>query len=136
MPRLREATLEAGDAATSTATAREEADAVKKETGEIQSRLDSASTQLSAIEARVRIQGPRWLILVDNKNKFIRDLKPFNGTKVTVLICGGPVYTNRAIDDGAKTARTAWQIRSQLGNRIPIMEVMCWYKFKWSRDDG
>ena len=83
---------EAGEAATSAKNAHDEADAVKKEAGEIQEHLDNASKQLSVIDVRVRSQGPRWLILVENKNRFIHDLKPFSGTKLTVVRCEGPVW--------------------------------------------
>jgi len=86
--RVTEATLEAGDAAASAKTAHEEADAVKVEAYTIKERLNTASAQLGMIEERVRVQGPRWRILADNKRKFIDHLKPFSGSRVTVLMCG------------------------------------------------
>jgi len=82
---------EAGNAATSAKTAHLEADAVRKESDAIQERLSTASKQLNVIEGRIRAQGPRWLILANNAAEFIRDLKPFRGSRITVLICGGGV---------------------------------------------
>jgi hypothetical protein len=86
--KILEANQKAGEAAVSAKTAHDEADAVKLETDAIQNRLDAASKQLGIIEKQVRVQGPRWKILADNKDRFIRDLKPFSPAKITILICG------------------------------------------------
>jgi hypothetical protein len=86
---------EAGDAATSVKTAHEELDRVKSETAKLEARLSAASTQLDAIEQRVRVQGPRWKQLEDNKSEFIRALTPFAPQRVTIIEtkCGDAVQT-------------------------------------------
>jgi hypothetical protein len=75
---------EAGDA-------QAKVDTVGKKAEAIQKRLDSASAQMDDLERRVRAQGPRWLILANNKIKFVRDMKPFKDSKLTVLMCGAGV---------------------------------------------
>jgi hypothetical protein len=101
-------TQEAGDAeasaegaAEAARTSRLEADAATKLAGkaegkaekvgekadEISARLDTASQQLAKIEQRVRVQGPRWQWLEDNKSEFIESLKPFAGS-ITTVKCG------------------------------------------------
>jgi hypothetical protein len=82
---------EAGDAAQSAKEAQQEADAVRIETADIEKRLAVASNHLGIIEERVRVQGPRWRILDDNTAAFIRALKPYIGSQLTVLMCGGPL---------------------------------------------
>jgi hypothetical protein len=84
-------TQEAGDAADSAKTAHAELNAIRQEAVALQTRLKAASAQLGKIEEQVRTLEPRWKILADNKNVFIHDLKPFSGTRLTVLICGGLV---------------------------------------------
>jgi hypothetical protein len=88
---LASAIEQAGDAATSAKTAHDEADAIKREADAIQLRLSMASKQLTVIEDRVRAQGPRWLILANNAAEFIRNLKAFASSRITVLMCGGGV---------------------------------------------
>ena len=66
-------------------------EALSKEEAAIQKRLDSASKQVDDVEKRVRAQGPRWLILVENKIEFIHSMKPFKDTKLTVLMCGSGI---------------------------------------------
>lgn len=89
--KVRAATMEAGDAAISAKIAHDDADAVSKESDAIRNHLSTASKQLTVIEETIRTQGPRWLILANNAAKFIRDLKPFGGSRITVLVCGGGV---------------------------------------------
>jgi hypothetical protein len=79
---------EAGDAAASAKTAHDEADTVKKEAASIEERLGKASTQLTAQEEEILIQGPRWVPLKRGENAFVEALKPFAGQKATVVICG------------------------------------------------
>jgi hypothetical protein len=79
---------EAGDAAASAKTAHDEADTVKREAAVIEERLGKASTQLTALEEEILIQGPRWGLLKRGENAFIEALKPFAGQKATVVICG------------------------------------------------
>ena len=81
----------ADSAATSATVAHQEVDAVSDESKAIQKRLGTASEQLTVIEKRVRTQGPRGLVLADNASAFIRDLKPFEGSRITILMCGGGV---------------------------------------------
>jgi hypothetical protein len=78
----------AGDAAQSGRTAHDEVKAVKLEADAIHERLDTASAQLSVMEQQVRVQGPRWKLLEENKATFIEALKPFAGQRVTVVSCG------------------------------------------------
>jgi hypothetical protein len=85
---LTAAEKEAGDAAASAKTAHDEADAIKKESDEIQKRLDIASAQLSGIEQAVSAQGPRWKLPETKKDEFINALKPFAGRKVFIMYCG------------------------------------------------
>ena len=86
--KVREATIDAGDARDSAKTAHDEADAVKKETDELTTRLGRASNKLDDIEKAVLAQGPRWGLLNRGENDFIEALKPFAGQKATVVICG------------------------------------------------
>jgi hypothetical protein len=79
---------EAGDAAVSAKTAHDEAAAVKKGTDELTTRLGNAAKQLGTIEQDVRVQGPRWRLLEENKAPFIKALKPFIGQRFTVVKCG------------------------------------------------
>jgi hypothetical protein len=88
MTLLTAAQQNASDAATSAKTAHDEADAVKKEAATIEERLGKASTQLTAQEEEILIQGPRWGLLKRGENAFIEALKPFAGQKATVVICG------------------------------------------------
>lgn len=81
-------TLQAGEARDSAKTAHDEADAVGNEADAIQKRLNDASRQLSGVEQQVRIQGPRRRLLEDNRDKFLKALKPFPGQRVTVVKCG------------------------------------------------
>jgi hypothetical protein len=78
---------EAGSAAKSAKTAHDEADAVKMETAELTIRLGNAAKQLGMVEHRVRIQGPRWKLLEDNKEAFIEAMKPFAGQQFVVVKC-------------------------------------------------
>ncbi len=78
----------AGDAATSAKTAHDEADAVKLEADGIQKRLDAASQQLGIVEHTVRLQGPRWELLDDHRDEFVKILQPFAGQKAFILLCG------------------------------------------------
>lgn len=68
--------------------AHQQAEAVSKETDDIHKRLITASAELTTIERAVRAQGPRWTVLANNANQFIRVLKPFSGSRITVLTCG------------------------------------------------
>jgi hypothetical protein len=91
----------ASDALTIANGARLESDAVAKLAGKaegkaekvgkraeaISARLDMTSQQLSQVEQRVRVQGPRWQLLEDNKAEFIESMKPFRGSMATVR-CG------------------------------------------------
>jgi len=81
-------TQKAGDAAASAKTAHDEADAVRKETDELTARLASAAKLLGLLEQDVRVQGPRWQLLEDNKGAFIATLKPFAGQRFILLTCG------------------------------------------------
>lgn len=81
----------AGDAKDSAIAAQHALEEVSKHAEAIQGRLNKSSAQLNAIEQQVRAQGPRWLILAENKVKFIHDMKPFKGTKLTILMCGGGI---------------------------------------------
>lgn len=81
-------TRQAGDAAASARIAREHLQAVETQSGAIQERLIRASKQLSEIEERVRVQGPRWRILSENKATFVQEMKAFNGIRLTVISCG------------------------------------------------
>lgn len=79
---------QAGDAATSARIAHEEADAVKVETDVVEKRLENASRQLRGMEQQVRIQGPRKRLLEENRDEFLKAIKPFAGQRVTVVKCG------------------------------------------------
>jgi len=81
-------TQKAGDAAASAKTAHDEADAVRKETDELTARLASAAKLLGLLEQDVRVQGPRWRLLEDNRAALVDALKPFAGQRVTVVECG------------------------------------------------
>lgn len=78
----------AGDAAVSAKTAHDEADAVKLEAAAIKKRLDAASQQLVQVEHTVRLQGPRWKLLMANRDEFVKAMQPFAGQKALVLTCG------------------------------------------------
>jgi len=106
---LNQARREAGDAATSAKTAHEESKAVKVEADSIQGHLDTASAQLSGIEQQVRIQGPRWKLLEDNKSEFIRALVPFAPQRVTIIgvKCGDAIQT--------EPQKLAWDLVNFLG---------------------
>ena len=112
---LAEANRNAGAAADSAKTARNEADAAVKSASdartiangarleshaaaklagkagdkadEISARLDTAGQQLSQVERRVRIQGPRGKLLMDGQKTFVEALKPFKGQKVIMVTC-------------------------------------------------
>jgi hypothetical protein len=79
---------QAGEAAASAKTAHDEADAVKTETDELTIRLGNAAKQVGILEQDVRVQGPRWRLLEENKASFIEALKPFAGQRFTVVKCG------------------------------------------------
>jgi hypothetical protein len=127
--RVKEATLEAGDAAVSAKTAHDEADAavksasdaglesdaaaqlaekakgkaekVEKRADKISARLDVASRQLSQVEERVRVQGPRSKLLIDGQNAFVEALKPFKGQRVLLVTCAprqSPLQTDEEYD--------------------------------------
>jgi hypothetical protein len=76
-------TQEAGDAVISAKT-------VRKEAGDIQQRLDRASSQLSEIEEAVHAQGPRAVLITAASPKLIKELAPFAGQKVDLFVCGVP----------------------------------------------
>ncbi len=65
---------EAGDAAKSAKTARDEADALTKEAADLRHQL--------------RIQGPREVLLDEGGDEITRSLKPFAGQNLTVIGCG------------------------------------------------
>jgi len=88
MTLLTEAQRNAGDAAASAKTAHDEADAVKIETDVLTLRLNGASNKVDDIEQDTLAQGPRWRLLKQGKDIFIKALKPFAGQRVTVVICG------------------------------------------------
>jgi hypothetical protein len=85
---VKEATLETGDAAASAKTAREEAHAVEEKADALDLRLNRASRKLTGMEEQVRIQGPRWKLLEDNRAAFVKALSPFAGQRITVVECG------------------------------------------------
>jgi len=86
--KVQAATLEAGDAAASAKTAHTEADAIKKEADELTTRLDAASRQLANVEQDTLAEGPRWRLLKNGEDVFVKALKPFAGQRATVVICG------------------------------------------------
>jgi hypothetical protein len=88
LEKIEVAEQQAGDAAISAKTAHDDAEAVKLGTAAIQERLNAASMQLSVIEEQVRVQGPRWKLLEDNRAAFIEAVKPFAGQRFTVVKCG------------------------------------------------
>jgi hypothetical protein len=75
----------------------------------IQLRLDAASTELSGIEQRVRVQGPRWELLEDNQSEFIDAMMPFSGQPATIIgmKCGDAVQT--------EPRKLAWDLLNFLG---------------------
>lgn len=79
---------EAGDAGTSAKIAHDEADAVVKEANAIEKRLAVATNQLSNLEGEIRAQGPRFRLLNEDKDTFVKSIKPFSGQPVTVVGCG------------------------------------------------
>jgi hypothetical protein len=86
--KVREATIEAGEAATSAKTAHAEADAIKKEADELTTRLDAASRQLADVEQDTLAEGPRWRLLENGEDVFVKALKPFAGQRITIVRCG------------------------------------------------
>jgi hypothetical protein len=64
------------------------ADNVAKQADALTLRMGSASRKLGSLEEQLRVQGPRWRLLKDNKDAFIEALKPFAGQRVTVVSCG------------------------------------------------
>jgi len=60
-----------------------------------QGSIDAVTTKADILSARIdeeslklKVLRPRWQILAENADKFIRDLEPFNTTRLTVLSCG------------------------------------------------
>ncbi len=82
------ARLESHAAAKLAGEAEDKAKNVGKRAEEISGRLDLASQQLSHVEERVRVQGPRWKVLEDNRDAFIKAMKPFAGSSITTVRCG------------------------------------------------
>jgi hypothetical protein len=81
---------EAGDAEHSAEIAQENVDAIDKKSNEIADRLNKASTQLSILERVVRVQGPRWKTLEDNKAEFVKALKAFRTQPIAIVECASP----------------------------------------------
>jgi hypothetical protein len=78
----------ASDAQDSADAANKDVDVVAKQTDALTLRLNKASEKIGALEDQVRIQGPRWKVLDDNRGDFINALKSFAPQKVTILQCG------------------------------------------------
>jgi hypothetical protein len=83
-----EAEAKAQSALEAAGKAKDKADAASNKLEAIQKRLNSALEQVSDLEHRLRIQGPRWRLLEENRATFIKALKPFDGQRVTVVECG------------------------------------------------
>ena len=77
-----------GDAAKSAKTAHDEANAVDKEAKDLKTRLDAASIELADVEQTALALSPRWLLLQNGEDVFVKALKSFPGQRVTVVTCG------------------------------------------------
>jgi hypothetical protein len=85
----------AGNAQVQSKTAKDASDTAQRKAAEVERQADiisnnllRASQQVDAIERQVFIQGPRWVALGRSKDRFIESLKPFAGTRVTLVNCG------------------------------------------------
>jgi hypothetical protein len=78
----------AGRAERSAQGARDKSAAVEKQADALDIRLGAASDKLGKLEQQLLIQGPRWQILEDNRDAFIKALKPFAKQRFTVVSCG------------------------------------------------
>jgi hypothetical protein len=85
---LADAIKQAGDAETSAKGAALAEREVEKQADALKLRIDAASRQLGRLDEHIRVQGPRWKLLEDNKTAFIAALKPFVGQRITVVTCG------------------------------------------------
>jgi hypothetical protein len=123
MALLTAAQQNASDAATSARTAHEEADTVKKEAATIEERLGKASTELTALEEEILLQGPRWGLLKRGEKTFVEALKPFAGQKATVMTCGqGETERYRFEQVLLDLLRKAgWRTDYQRWNGCPVM---------------
>jgi hypothetical protein len=90
LAKLTEADQKAGKAADSAKTAHDEVVAVGKEADAIDKRLGVASAQLSDLEKDIVAQGPRWRLIDKAAPELIKQLAPFAGQKVDLIICGVP----------------------------------------------
>ncbi len=88
--KLTEADQKAGEAAASATIAHDEADEVKTETDELTGRLGDAAKQLGRLEGDIRVQSPRSRLIDKAAPEITKQLIPFAGQKVDLVICQAP----------------------------------------------
>jgi hypothetical protein len=86
--KLRAATLEAGDAATSAEQAKFDANAARGEADAAKDSAREAKALLGELRRQILIQGPRARALEAGKEVVIKAVKPFLGQKITLVKCG------------------------------------------------
>ena len=96
------------------------ASSVSKKADTLTGRLESASSKLGDLERDILAEGPRWRLLKNGEDTFVKALKGFAGQRVTVVICGQ--------DDGERS-----QLEQMLLNFFPKAG---WNNPAYTRWDG
>jgi len=86
--KVREATLEAGDAKASAASAEASEKALEKQADALKTRMEDASRQLGQLERDIMAQGPRWRLLKKAAPELTKNLASFTGQRVRLFVCG------------------------------------------------
>jgi len=67
-------------------------------------RLEEAKREIDAARLALALQGPRWLLLENGKDAFVKALKPFAGSAIIVLKCGSWGGRTQSLSGLSKTS--------------------------------
>jgi|SRR5579872_3425670 len=121
--KVREATIEAGEAGDSAKRAHDEADVVGRKADALDIQLGSASEKLHNIESNTLALSPRWRLLQIGENTFIEALKPFAGQRITVVRCGNEDREQFDFEDALAQVwpKVGWTTGFVLEEQCPVI---------------